>query len=229
MKLLAVELSSNQGSVALIENGVLVREVCWGEAPRLGQHVFMVTPRLLAEQGWAMSDLSTIAVGRGPGSYTGLRMAFSYAQGLALPGHTPIYAVQSAEALAAEVAESRDEQQIVVLGDARRGILWMRCFESSRALRGIRLVQSDMAPATEIAQRIPAHAVVVTPDWTRLATLSQTTAPSVRWIAENRYPRAAFVGRLASERIAAGLPSEPPLPIYTHPPVTAPPKPSPSA
>lgn len=229
MKLLAIELSSSQGSVALIEDGALVREVCWGEAPRLGQHVFVVTPRLLTEQGWAVSDLKTIAVGRGPGSYTGLRMAISYAQGLAVPGNTPIYAVQSAEALAAEVAESEDEQNIVVLGDARRGIIWMHLFESIRDTRRVRLVQSEMAPAGEITNKIPAHAVVVTPDWTRLAALSQATAPSVRWISENRYPRAAYVGRLAAERMAAGIPSEPPLPIYIHPPVSAPARSGPSA
>ncbi len=223
MRMLAIELSSDQGSAAALENGGLVREVTWGDSPRLGQQVHLIVPRLLSEIGWGLRDVDVIAAGRGPGSYTGLRVALSYAHGLAMPAEKRLYAVQSSEALAAEIAESSPEPRIVILGDARRGMVWLCEFIRNTAAKGLRLETWETLPAAETARRLSGRTTVAaTSDWTRLRPLADSTDTPVRWINENRYPRSAWVGRVVSERIAAGIPSDPFTPIYTHPPVAAP-------
>lgn len=179
----------------------------------MGQQVFVVTPRLLQRHGWTFDDLDLIAVGRGPGSYTGLRMAISYAQGLALPRATPLHAVKSSEALAAELAESHAAPHFFVVGDARRGTLWVHEFERCPG-NVVRSVREFGMAAEESASLLTADVLAASPDWDRLVAAHIVERDDPRWGAENRYPRAAFVGMLAARRAQAGIPSEPLLPIY---------------
>jgi tRNA threonylcarbamoyladenosine biosynthesis protein TsaB len=219
MKILAIDLSSNQGSVAVLEDTQLREEVCWKDAPRMGQQIFEVTPRLLQRHGWTLADLEMIAVGRGPGSYTGLRISISYASGLAMPGGTQLYAVKSSEALAAELAESCSERRLVVVGDARRGALWAHEFERGAGNNTVQLLREICIPVSHAAAVLPAGAAIASPDRSRLADAAVVVPAGSRWTSENRYPRAAYVGITAAKRLQAGVASEPLLPIYIHPAV----------
>ncbi|MEI8206857.1 MAG: tRNA (adenosine(37)-N6)-threonylcarbamoyltransferase complex dimerization subunit type 1 TsaB, partial [Kiritimatiellales bacterium] len=124
---LGIELSSRQGSVALLRDGALLAEKTWlGERVR-HNILFQTLETLLNETGVSYSDISLYAVGRGPGSFSGMRMAFAVAQALALPNKTEVRAVSSGAALA--LAASREgAKQIAVVGDARRGQLWYGLF-----------------------------------------------------------------------------------------------------
>lgn len=80
--------------------------------------------RLLDQCGLALTDLAAIAVGLGPGSFTGLRVALSYAKGLALAGSCALAGVPSLDALAlcAAVAwQPAAEMRLCPLLDARKG------------------------------------------------------------------------------------------------------------
>jgi len=120
---LGIELSSRQGSLALLKDGVLLAEKTWiGENVRHGV-LFQTLETLLKETDISYSDISLYAVGRGPGSFSGMRMAFTVAQALALPDKTEVRAVSSGAALA--LAAARDgAKEIAVVGDARRGQVW---------------------------------------------------------------------------------------------------------
>lgn len=220
MRLLAIDLSSAQGSVALLENGELREEMCWRAAARTGQPIFSATPRLLQRHGWAPDDLDAIAVGRGPGSYTGLRMAIAYAQGLAMPRSTSLYAVKSSEALAHALSEAQSNQRIFVVGDARRGTLWVHEFERTSASE-VKFIRDISVSLAQVDAVLPSDALAVSPDWDRLVAAGVVKPGDTRWITGNRYPRAAEVGLVAAQRLRAGIPSEPLLPIYTHPAVAA--------
>jgi len=100
MKLLAVETATEACSVALWIDG----EVCERHelAPR--RHAELVLPwadALLAQAGMAKSQLDAIAVGRGPGAFTGVRLAIALAQGIALALDRPVVPVSTLAALAA--------------------------------------------------------------------------------------------------------------------------------
>jgi len=99
MKLLAFETATEACSVALWIDGD-VRER-FELAPR--RHAELALPwaeQLLAEAGIARSQLDTIAVGRGPGAFTGVRLAIALAQGIALALDRPVVPVSTLAALA---------------------------------------------------------------------------------------------------------------------------------
>jgi tRNA threonylcarbamoyladenosine biosynthesis protein TsaB len=105
MKLLAIETATEACSVALWIDGD-VRER-YEIAPR--RHAELVLPwadALLAEAGIAKSQLDAIAVGRGPGAFTGVRLAIALAQGIALALDRPVVAVSTLAALAMQVKGS---------------------------------------------------------------------------------------------------------------------------
>ncbi|TNJ35414.1 tRNA (adenosine(37)-N6)-threonylcarbamoyltransferase complex dimerization subunit type 1 TsaB [Arenimonas terrae] len=99
MKLLAIETSTEVCSVALHVDGE-VRER-HELAPR--RHTQLVLPwaeELLAEAGLRKSQLDAIAVGRGPGAFTGVRLAIAVVQGLALALDRPVLPVSTLATLA---------------------------------------------------------------------------------------------------------------------------------
>lgn len=219
---LALELSSPRGSLALLRDAAVAAEETWVEPNARSLRLFHALPNLFRRAGIAPADVDQFVVGRGPGSYSGLRTAVTTAQGLALPGGRPVYAVSSGAALARTVAAETGAAHVAVAGDARRGTLWIGVFRAGT---------SALAPVSDwivvkpedLAKHLPADCLLVSPDWNRLGAQLKPLAPaSARWIEEERTPDARSVAALAFERIAAGLPSEPPTPIYMHPAVEPP-------
>ncbi len=223
---LGIELSSRQGSVALLKDGVLLAEKTWlGERVR-HNILFQTLETLLNETGVSYSDISRYAVGRGPGSFSGMRMSFAVAQALALPDKAEVRAVSSGAALALQVAQTllsaQDgqagapaPQQIAVVGDARRGQLWYGLFSvaafhergpRSRTSATVEQIEDwKLVPYEELV--VPAGTLVVSPEAERLANIGTA-----------RFPLASDVAKLALTQ------SEPLEPLYMHPPVFIEPK-----
>ena len=154
MKLLAFETATEACSVALWIDGD-VRER-FELAPR--RHAELSLPwaeQLLAEAGIAKSQLDAIAVGRGPGAFTGVRLAIAIAQGIALALDRPVVPVSTLAALAMQSPGER----ILAAIDARMGEVY---------LGGVR---SAMATAWSRSARKPSAQpdAVPLPDGRRLA------------------------------------------------------------
>lgn len=117
MKLVALETATEACSVALYVDGdVLERHEV---APR--RHAELTLPwidELLARAGIAKSQLDAVACGRGPGAFTGVRLAVAMTQGLALALDRPAFGVSTLETLALPAMRELDAQ-----GDARTGVL----------------------------------------------------------------------------------------------------------
>jgi tRNA threonylcarbamoyladenosine biosynthesis protein TsaB len=134
MKLLAIDTSTEACSVALWLDGQ-VRER-HEVAPR--RHTELVLPwadELLAEAGMAKSQLDAIAVGRGPGAFTGVRLAIALVQGMALALDRPVVPVSTLAALALPfAAKAREGDSILAAIDARMGELYLGMFRRDATL-----------------------------------------------------------------------------------------------
>jgi tRNA threonylcarbamoyladenosine biosynthesis protein TsaB len=123
MKLLAIETSTEACSVALYVDGD-VREL-HELAPR--RHTQLVLPwseQLLADAGLRKSQLDAIAVGRGPGAFTGVRLAIAIVQGLALALDRPVLPVSTLATLA---MQGKGDRFLAAI-DARMGEVYLGDF-----------------------------------------------------------------------------------------------------
>lgn len=125
MRLLAFETSTEACSVALHVDGRVSER--FEIAPR--RHAELSLPwaqALLDEAGVAKSQLDAIAVGRGPGAFTGVRLAIALGQGLALALDRPLLAVSTLQALVLRAPSGAGK--VVAAIDARMGEVYAACF-----------------------------------------------------------------------------------------------------
>ena len=128
--LLCIETASTNCSVALGVDGKLLAlkedyNLSYSHSERL--HLFIY--EILQENGLAMQDLDAIAISKGPGSYTGLRIGVSAAKGLCFSLDIPLISVPTLTALALKVKE---ERIVVSMLDARRMEVYTAAFNSNR-------------------------------------------------------------------------------------------------
>ena len=145
MKLLALETSGHVGSVALLVDGDVRQETI----PTLREQTAQLLPltgKLLGGAGLKLRDLHGIAFGRGPGSFTGLRIAAAVAQGLGLATGVPLLPVSSLAATAQGLWRTHRCARLLVCVDARMGEVYWGDFEIRRGLAHAASKESLTAP-----------------------------------------------------------------------------------
>ena len=222
---LAIEMSSVQNDLALLAGDRVVARQTWNARDFHHTQLSERLRILFREAGVEPAVIEFFAVGRGPGSFSGLRVALTAAQALALPGRKPVIAVSSGAALAQQALAEAPAPAVAVIGDARRGTIWFGLF--SRASDTPQHPEGWQAVTwAQLGTYLPAGTRVVSPDWHRLAASCPTACwPQITTPAADAFPTAEAVARLAWARQARGLSSEPLLPIYLHPAVAVRPAP----
>ncbi len=114
---LALDTSGIEYAIVLLEDGGCAGTVTWTRTSGGDTPVVARLAGLLRTAGWSPRDLDAVAAGRGPGSFTGLRVGLALAAGLAYGRQIPLYLVDSLEALA---ARAREQTASAVLRDAGR-------------------------------------------------------------------------------------------------------------
>ncbi|MBL8385554.1 MAG: tRNA (adenosine(37)-N6)-threonylcarbamoyltransferase complex dimerization subunit type 1 TsaB [Burkholderiales bacterium] len=196
MRILAFDTSTEFCSCALWAGGEADEAV-----ERAGQrHSSLLLPmaqRLLAHHGTRMDALDAIAFGAGPGSFTGLRIACSVAQGIAFARGLPVLPVSTLEALAEEV----DGERVLAALDARMGELYLAAFRRSgdgwQTIEGPCLAQPQALPPldgtwTGRGSGFAAHGAALAGAY-RLDTVDAAA-----------FPRARAVARIGARALAAG-------------------------
>lgn len=211
MRLLAFETSTEACSVAVYVDGQVHER--FGIAPR--RHTELALPwaeEMLAEAGIARSQLDAIAVGRGPGAFTGVRLAIAIAQGIALALDRPVLPVSTLMALAMRA----DGERRIAAIDARMGEVYLGAF----ARDGDGLV----ALSAETVVKPEAAAIPDGDDWHGAGTgfaavegaLQARFDGQLVTVDAQALPHAADVARLAALAFARGeaLPAERIEPAY---------------
>ncbi|MFM1770712.1 MAG: tRNA ((37)-N6)-threonylcarbamoyltransferase complex dimerization subunit type 1 TsaB [Verrucomicrobiota bacterium] len=126
MRILALEFSSDARSVAVIEGpparaGAPVVRGRAAQSAGRATRAFALITAALREAGLEREDIDTLAVGLGPGSYTGIRLALAVAQGWQLARPVRVLGVDSVEVLAARAHQEGLRGPVTFLLDAQRG------------------------------------------------------------------------------------------------------------
>jgi len=226
MNLLALDTSTEACSAALRWAGqISVREV---EAPR--GHAELLLPmvdELLGEAGIALTALDAIAFARGPGSFTGVRLAASVVQGLAFGARLPVVPVSTLAAVALRALETArheglDPHEIWVCNDARMGEVYHAVFTVSdvaqAAAKAAGIVESVSAP-TVVAERWGSRSgrgLAIGAGHGFRAYPELAALPGLAKVYPDLLPRAREVLALAIPAVEAGLGVDPTqaLPIY---------------
>lgn len=158
---LALDASGAACSVALMREGNLIAA---RREPMDRGHAEALMPlvmEVMGEAGIAFSDLATIAVGVGPGSFTGIRIALAAAHGMALAARRPVVGIDSFSAVAAQVARADlAGRSLLVAIESKRHELFGQYFDSDLHAIGGPLV---LAPDALLQQR-PDGALLIAGD-----------------------------------------------------------------
>ncbi|MGA2278752.1 MAG: tRNA (adenosine(37)-N6)-threonylcarbamoyltransferase complex dimerization subunit type 1 TsaB [Verrucomicrobiota bacterium] len=205
MTILALEFSSPQRSVAVVRRGAGTASFVASEVVETGAggtRALGMVEDALRVAGLEREQIDVIAVGLGPGSYTGIRVALSLAQGwqLASPdGGVKLLGLSSAECVAAQAQAENISGRVGVVIDAQRNEFYLAAYEISadgwREIEPLRILTR-----VEVESRAGAKEILIGPEVTR-------------WFPDGRmvFPRAAMLGQLALNRndFAAGDKLEP--------------------
>ena len=214
MNLLAIETATEACSVALLCGDAMIDRS--ELAPR--RHAELVLPmagELLAEAGIGRRQLDAIAVGRGPGAFTGVRLAISVAQGLALALDLPVVPVSSLAALAMQAPN--DGVAVLAAIDARRGEVYAGAFAFDSAGLVTPMGPESVSPAEDLALPTVQAWHVIGSGWSAYGDAICGRLPATPiWTDGDRFPQARDVALLATPRFAAGegVPPEQALPVY---------------
>jgi len=215
MKLLAIDTATEACSAALWLDGEVREE--YALAPR--GHAELILPmveRLLAAAGLSLGQLDALAVDRGPGSFTGVRIGISVMQGLAFACDLPVHPVSSLAALAQGAWRATGATQVLSLIDARmEEIYWGGYVLQDEVMR---LVDAEQVSPAELV--LPAAGI----EWLAVGTgyrqYRPRLPPDLRHAGTAEptldLPRAARVVELAvsDARQAPGIAAEQLEPVY---------------
>ncbi len=234
MRILALDTATESCSVALLLDEQLLQREQLLERGH-AETILPLVDELLAEASVTLAGLSAIAFGRGPGTFTGVRLAASVTQGLAFGAGLPVVPVSDLQALAqraldADVAIGR----VLVCTDARMHEVYWGCFERSAAglARAVGVERVTQPGDLRLPEAWAGGAAGARPAG---AGSGFAAYPQLRTqvlldpVLEGLLPRAAEIARLAAPEVAAGrfVPAEQALPVYLRDDVArVPPRPS---
>lgn len=146
MKLLVLDTSTEACSAAVYADGATFCE--FELTPRA--HTQLILPmveKVLSAAGLRLQEVDAIAVGRGPGAFTGIRIGIGVAQGLAMAADKPVIPVSTLAALAQQVYMQHGTTQVLAALDARMGEVYWGQYAMQSGLMVLQGAEQVCAPA----------------------------------------------------------------------------------
>lgn len=166
MIILAADTSLSLLSVAIVRDDALLGAIALEGKGTRNEKLLPAIDWLLAETGVPRTSLDLLAVTRGPGSFTGVRIGLATMQGLAMALGKPVCAISTHEAIAFEAGDA------IVVDDAGRGEFYLSEFRDGR----------EVTPP-HLAAAIPAGRAVMVPDFIQHRNVARACARRAAQIA----------------------------------------------
>jgi tRNA threonylcarbamoyladenosine biosynthesis protein TsaB len=177
--ILALDTTTRAGSAAVLDDDT-VRAVVDGDPSRThGERLPLELEVVLQRAGVALGDIALLAVARGPGAFTGLRIGLAAMQGLAMVTGRPVVGVSALEALAAEAFASQcvTGARIGAWMDAARGEVFAQAFDADGPSGGVPRLTPLGEPEVDAPQ-----AVVTRWRGRAAATTNPAASPLSGWV-----------------------------------------------
>ena len=219
MRILAIDTSHAAGSVAADDGA----RICVKPLGPAGEHASLLAERLTevaGALGWCLAEAELVAVVRGPGSFTGLRVGLATAKAIAWAGGLKLVGVSGFEIVARQTAAACDLQEKVAIAfDAGRGDVYAAlAIPDDTAATGWSVTAGELLPASRWLESIPAGRQVSGPALELHAAAAEarglTLAAGSAW-----RPSAGEAAAVAMLRADAGEFADPHtlLPEYSRP------------
>jgi tRNA threonylcarbamoyl adenosine modification protein YeaZ len=205
--ILAFDTATPAVTVALRDEDRVLAHESSVDARRHGELLAASIARVLGAAGASPGDLTAVAVGTGPGPYTGLRVGLVTAQAIGDALGVGVYGICTLDVIAAGAVEAVAGREFVVATDARRReVYWARYSPA-----GERLTDPAVGSPFPAGCPVAGEGAVLYPQMT-----AEPTGP--------RFPDAARLADLAARRAACGI-IAPAMPLYLRRPDAAEPRP----
>jgi len=206
MMLLAADTSSNRTSLALLKDGEIISMQSDGVEPSASR-MYVLMDAVLRAGSTGIGDVTALALGAGPGSFTGLRVSFAALRTLAWARGIPLIPVNSLEALV--WAHRALPGPIAVVQPARRGHVYQLAVRQGQIVQEVGFFSLEEARARigELGEGV------------LLAGVPDDLELGLPVLVQRAGPDAAAIARIASARLAAGERPilEDVLPLYLRP------------
>lgn len=205
MNILAIETATEACSVAVYRDGEISHR--YELAPR--KHTQLILPMMdevLAEADLDRSELDAIAFGRGPGAFTGLRIAVGIAQGLSLALEKPLIGISTMAAMAQQVLETEGTGELSLLAaiDARMDEVYWGRYQSEEGevvLQG----EEQVSVPELLMQDHSLDSVVFGSGWEAYhAKVLAEPPPWVKKFVPDVFPNAYYIAKLAASAYQRG-------------------------
>lgn len=212
MKLLAVETANDACSVALWQDGDCVEQYVL--APRRQTELVLpMIEQLLADAGCARTQLDAIAFGRGPGAFTGVRVAVAVAQGIGYALQRPLIGISTLAACAWSAQQRAGDGHWLVALDARMGELYLAGYQCQGSTQQCLLAEAVVAP--DALPSLPAASWRGAGSGALYLTALRARWPTLTDWHDDITPRAAAIAALAAQQPAQHwLAAEQAQPVY---------------
>lgn len=193
MKLLALDTSSDACSVALRVDDEILAE----HEVRPKEHSALLIPMirdLLQRAGIALADLDALVLGNGPGSFIGMRIAASVAQGICFGSGLQIVPVSSLAAVAAQATQEHDVADVIVAQDARMNEVYLCRFTANGDRLPVAVTEELLHPVARL--QIPdldSKAAAAGLGWQRYPELLASNDSAVSYLDGLAQPNARYL------------------------------------
>ena len=196
--ILAVDTSTQACSVALIIDGVVLED--FRLAPR--KHNTLILPminQLMNQADLSFKQLDAVSFGRGPGSFTGLRIAAGVVQGLAYGSDLPVIPISTLAALALDAFNQTGESEWLAALDARMGEIYLGgyCVERHNDTLSITELYRERVIKPEMLDKFDQSYQAIGSGWCYEEILSVQLPKKPKHILATMEPRAACIAELA--------------------------------